>query len=161
MRAKAFTALLVVMTASPALASHGKVGLWEITVKADLSGMFTPAQLAKMRAAGMKMPMANGVTVQHCMTAAEVAMDRPPPEATGQGRECKLKSMQSSSQGFEAEMACSGRMTGTGHMKMSYASAERYSGQFTMNGVMQGHPVKMTSSFDGHWVSASCGKVAH
>ena len=109
MRARVLTIFAVAMAvaASPALAAHGKIGLWQITIKADMSGMMTPQQMAKMKAMGMKMPMADGITLQHCMTAAEVAMDHPPAQ-TGHEKECKVQNLRTSGQSFEADIEVDG-----------------------------------------------------
>jgi hypothetical protein len=146
-----------------ALAGHGKAGLWNVTVTMDNGAAMprlTPEQMAKMRAAGMQMPdLGRTMTHQHCMTAAEVAADTIPP--MGRNGECKPQNVKASGNGFSADVACSGEMQGTGHMSMTFASAEHYSGRMTFSGVTHGHPANMTTSFEGRWISASCPAGVH
>ena len=64
------------LVAVPAIASHGKVGLWDVTVTVRMAGMpampdmskLPPEAQAAMRAHGISM---NGHTMSatHCMTA--------------------------------------------------------------------------------------------
>ena len=61
--------------------ARGKAGLWEITTRMNMPGRLAsipPDQLARMQAMGMPMPNIQAFTTQHCMTAEEVAADRPP-----------------------------------------------------------------------------------
>ena len=75
--------LSAVIVAGRALADHGKVGLWSVTVTMngdlmnipDLSKL-PPDALARMKAMGIS-ASGNTVTMQHCMSAADVAADFP------------------------------------------------------------------------------------
>ncbi len=155
-------ALGMIAMSGAALAAHGKAGLWEISVKMEMAGMpqIPPEQLAKMRQMGMQMPMGQTITAQHCMTAAEVASDMPP--STGhEHRGCSMQNTKLSGHNFDGDMVCKGDTEGQGHLRVSYDSDEHYVGQMTFNGVTHGHPGSFTNSFEGHWVSASCGSVTH
>ncbi|MGD0191310.1 MAG: DUF3617 domain-containing protein [Rhizomicrobium sp.] len=147
---------------STALADHGKAGLWNITSKMTMANMpqIPPDKLAKMQAMGIQMPTGNSVTTQHCMTAAEVKMDRPP--LTGHAKDCTLQNLSISGAAVKADMVCStGDMQGNGHLSVSYDSDTHYAGQMTFVGTAHGHPADMTNSFEGTWLSADCGSVAH
>ena len=150
---------------SGALASHGKAGLWSITTKMEMPGMpqmpdlsqLPPEARARMEAMHMNMSN-NGMTVQHCMTQAEVDQDKPPPVAN---KECKLVKSSIVGRTYSGDVACSGEFQGTGHFQVTYDSSEHYAGSMDMKGVHEGHPMNMHSSFDGKWMSASCGSVTN
>ncbi len=143
-----------------ALAAHGKVGLWEITTRMSMPGMMAqipPDQLARMQAMGVHMPDGQAITTQHCMTASEVAADKPPPMRNA--RDCTMSNMTHDAHGFSADMICTGEMEGHGHVSVSYDSDEHYAGNYSFTGTAQGHPQSMTTSFEGKWISPDCGTV--
>jgi len=149
-----------------AIASHGKAGLWDVTVTMNMAGMpqmpqMTPEQMAKMKEMGVQMPGMGGghsMTTQHCMTAEEVNSDKPPPV---HNRDCTVSNSKIVGQTFSADMTCNGEMQGTGHMSVTYDSTEHYSGKMDFSGTSHGHHADMTNSFEGRWVSADCGTVTH
>lgn len=154
------------IVAAPAIAGHGKAGLWDVTVTMDMSGMpgmpdmskLPPEAQAAMRAQGVTM---NGgtMTVQHCMTQAEVDANGPPPMRNQ--KECKMANMQTGPNSFSADMTCSGEMTGAGHIQVSFDSPEHYAGKTSIAGTADGHPFTNTTSFEGRWVSADCKGITH
>ena len=153
-----------------AIASHGKVGLWSITTTMDMGGMrpmpqmpqMTPEQMAKMKQMGIQMPGMGGpphtMTTQHCMTAAEVNSDKPPP---AREHDCTMTNEKIAGQSMSADMVCTGEMKGNGHLTVIYDSTEHYSGKMDFTGASHGHQMSMTNTFEGKWVSANCGTVAH
>lgn len=158
----AAAAVVLIFSVSPGLAGHGKVGLWKITTTISAPSMASqipPADLAKMKKMGIKMPSADDtITVQHCMTAQEVAMDGPP--RMKEQKYCKVANMKAMGQSFSADMVCdSDEMRGTGHFWAAYDSAEHYKGAMKFQGTSRGRPFAMSTAFEGHWMSASCGKV--
>jgi hypothetical protein len=149
--------------AIPAIASHGKVGLWSITVTMNMAGMpdmskLPPEAQAAMRAHGVS---ANGhtMTVQHCMTQEEVDAIKPPPMRNGQ--DCKMSNLRAVGQSFSADLVCTGELSATGHFDISYDSAEHYTGKVSFTGTEQGHPISNTTTMEGRWVSADCKGVTH
>lgn len=151
---------LVVAVAVPlgALASHGKVGLWDVTTHMNMPNMsanIPPEALARMKAMGMSMPDSQSYSSQICMTAAEVAQDRPP--TTRSTKDCTMSNIKHDGHTYSADMTCSGDMQGTGHYEATYDSDEHYSGSFSFSGTAHGHPSNTTFSFDGKWISADCG----
>ncbi len=151
-------ALAVVAASGTALAGHGKVGLWQVTTKMDMSDMpqIPPDQAEKMRAMGIHIP-SNGVfTTTHCMTAEEVAMDKPPP-ALAHRKECSMQNFKTEGQNVSADMVCSGKeMNGNGHFTLAYDTPEHYAGKVTFSGAARGHPMTTTTTFEAKWVSADC-----
>jgi len=144
-----------------ALAAHGKVGLWEITTHMNMPGMtasIPPEALARMKAMGMQMPGDQTFTSQHCMTAEEVAQDKPPPMRNAQ--DCTMSNFTHDAHSVHVDMVCKGdNMDGQGHVSLAYDSDEHYSGSFTFTGSAHGHPANMSTSFEGKWIAADCGSV--
>ena len=151
------------IAAVPAIASHGKVGLWSVTVTMNMPGMpdiskLPPEAQAAMRARGMSV---NGrtMTVQHCMTQEEVNAIKPPPMRNGQ--ECKMSNVKAVGQSFSADLVCTGEMNATGHFEITYDSPEHYTGRQSFTGTQEGHPINATTTMEGRWVSADCKGVSH
>ncbi|HEX3432243.1 MAG TPA: DUF3617 domain-containing protein [Rhizomicrobium sp.] len=144
-----------------ALGSHGKVGLWENTVRTSMPNMsasIPPEALARMKAMGMSTSGNHTYTTQHCMTAEEVAQDTPPTPRNNRG--CSMTNVSHDAHTFTADLVCSGEgAQGRGHVEVTYDSNERYAGTYAFNGTMEGHPQTITSSFEGRWISADCGSV--
>ena len=134
---------LIAMTVS-ALADHGKVGLWQITTKMSMPSM--PS-------------MSRTFSSQQCMTAAEVKSDKPP--QTSENSQCKMINLKQGASSFSADMVCSGASSGTGHLAVSYDGDTHYTGQMSMVTKAGDQTMNMTNTFEGKWVSASCGSVIH
>ena len=167
MKTRVLTAILGTLILAtrtfPALAMHAKPGEWQITMKIDMAGMpqIPPAQLAKMRAMGIHLPVGgDAMTVTHCMTPSEAAMDKIPAMAKEHQKYCKMQNMKASADGISADMVCTGRVQGGGHMAVRFDSPEHYAGKVSMNAMANGHPISSTSTFDAKWLSADC-KAAH
>ena len=143
-----------------AAASHGKVGLWEVTTQTSMPNMastMTPEQAARMQAMGVHMPNNRTLTTQHCMTAAEVAADGPPPMRSN--KYCTMSNMKYGAHSFTSDATCTGEMEGQGQVSVSFPSDEQYSGTFAFTGSAHGHQMNVTNSFEGRWISADCGSV--
>ena len=141
-----------------ALASHGKAGLWEVTTTMNMPNMpqIPPAQMAQMQAMGMHMPMGHTMTVQHCMTAAEVASDTPPRHGN---KDCSLTNVKLDGPTCSGDEICHGNFEGQGHFSVTYDGDEHYRGATSMTGSADGRPMNVSNSFEGRWVSADCGGV--
>jgi uncharacterized protein DUF3617 len=157
-------ATALALIAAPAIASHGKAGLWNVTVTTNMGGgampdmsKLPPEAQAAMRAHGVTMN-GNTMTVQHCMTEEEVNADHPEMHNL---KECRMLNVQSGGKAFTADFMCSGQMQGNGHVEFVFDSAEHYTGKTTMTGTSMGHPVNMTTSMEGRWVGADCKGVTH
>ncbi len=151
-------AAALVLAPVAALAGHGKAGLWNTSSTTNMALAMPPDVAAKMKAMGMKMPAAQTTTSQMCMSQAEVDSNAPPhidQGATG----CITKVVSATASGMTAQMTCSGRMKGTGQMKISYRGPEHYEGSYAFKGSVEGNPTNMTTSFKGDWVKADCGSV--
>src|SRR5690242_6442533 len=104
-----------------AFASHGKAGLW--TVDMSIAGQDTskmpPNVLDRMKSMGMVPNGSGGFTVQHCMTADEVADDSKMMD-TSNNRDCQVANRQISGHSMTADLVCKGQMTGSGHVSVNY-----------------------------------------
>jgi hypothetical protein len=151
------------LTVGPAIASHGKAGLWDVTVTMNMPGMpdmskLPPEAQAAMRAHGVTMG-GRAITVQHCMTQAEVDANKPPPMRNE--KDCKMTNMKMGDQSFSADMVCTGEMNATGHFDVAFDSPEHYRGKVSFTGTENGHPMSNTTTMEGRWVSADCKGIAH
>ncbi len=143
--------------------AHGKPGLWEITIKnnaGNMAGMpdmsrLPPQARAQMQARGIQMNSA-GMTSRYCMTAADVANDKP---VLTHNASCQAKNMKTVGNTFSADLVCTGKVVGTGHVQITYASPEHYYGRETVAMTVHGTQMHTDMSMDGRWLSADCGKV--
>jgi hypothetical protein len=157
-------AAAALLVSSPALAAHGKVGLWNVTSSTDVA--LSPKLAEQAKKSGMKMPAAQPVTVQMCMSREEVESSIPPhldKAATG----CDTKVVTQTAAVLEAHMTCNGTkkanaisMVGTGTIHIAYRGAEHYTGSYTFRGTTNGAQTNLTTNFKGDWLKADCGKVA-
>jgi len=153
-------------TVNAALASHGKIGLWNITITMggnapnmpDMSKL-PPEAVARMKAMGMSMG-SNTIRVQHCMTAQEVASDVPEVNSN-RNQSCTVSNVMHTGKTMSADMKCTGDFQGTGQVEVTYDSDAHYAGEMKMNGVANGHPMTQDQKMEGTWVSASCGSIDH
>lgn len=160
-------ALALAAIAVPAIAGYGKAGLWNITTTINLgAGMPDLSKLppelqaqaqAALRAQGITMN-GNTMSVQHCMTPAEVSAGHPD---VSNLRQCQMSNMRQTASGFSADVGCSGQISGTGHVAFNFDSAEHYTGRISIVGTAQGRAVNTTTALEGRWVSADCKGVTH
>ena len=149
-------ALALVLCATPVLAKQGKVGLWNVTSTTEMA--LPPDTMAAMKKAGVTMPAAKPITVQMCMSQAEVDSDNPPHldrAATG----CDTRVVKRTASAMTASMVCKGNMRGTGTIQIAYEGDERYSGSYSFKGSTGGQATDITTRFRGQWVRTDCGKV--
>jgi len=143
-----------------AWAGHGKAGLWEIKIQTGMGQMQGMPDMSKMppevQARMNAMMSGNGMTVRHCMTAAEVNADKP---NMSHNAECKAINVRMSGQAYSADLVCQGKLNATGHVQFTFASPEHYFGSESMNGTADGHPVNNSTKIDARWVSVDRGKV--
>lgn len=149
-------ALAALCLSDPALAKHGKAGLWNVTSTTEMA--FPPEAVAAMKRAGMAMPGTKPVTAQMCMSQAEVDSARPPHlDRTATG--CDTKIVKETAAAMTATMICKGNMRGTGTIQVTYKGETQYAGSYSFKGTSGGRPVDMTTRFRGNWVKADCGNV--
>jgi hypothetical protein len=148
--------LALAVIAVPALARQGKVGLWNVTSTTDM--VLPPEAAAALKKAGQSLPAARPITVQMCMSQAEVDSSEPPhldSKATG----CVTRTIKQTASEMTASMTCNGAMKGTGSIQISYSGNEHYAGSYSFKGTSSGSPANITTRFKGDWVKADCGSV--
>jgi len=142
----AICAATLLVLGGPALAAHGKAGLWRMTSTTD------------MAMKGMAMPGAQSHTSLMCMSQEEVDADTPPHiDQTATGCETHVTSMTPSA--LNADLVCKGSLKGDGHMQIVYRGAEHYAGTYSFKGAVEGNQSTMTTSFKGDWLKADCGDI--
>jgi len=134
--------LIIAAMTGPALADHGKVGLWQVTTTVKTAGT---AQ--------------RSFSSEHCMTAQEVKSQEIPQNS--ENKMCKLTGQQAVGKTLSAQMVCTGQAKGTGKLTVTYDSDTHYTGSLAMTTEAGGQTMNMTNTFEGKWVSADCGKVTH
>jgi len=121
----------------PALAAHGKAGMWTATTTMTAQGM--PATTR---------------SVSFCMTPEQVQADRLPP--TG-NPSCNYENESFANGTFSADLVCTGEHEGRGHMTTIYDSDTHYSGEMNFTS-SEG---TIANKFEGHWVKADCSGAEH
>lgn len=152
------TVFLLMLAPGIALAGHGKAGLWNVTTTMNMAMALPPAALAQMKKAGMKLPAAQTMTSQMCMTQADVDAGAPPAMAD-HDQHCITHVTAQSASSMSSEMVCKGRMAGIGRTQIAYSGAEHYAGSYSFSGKLDGSRVNSSMNFRGDWVKADCGKV--
>jgi hypothetical protein len=152
----------VVLAPAAAWAAHGRPGLWTVSSTMQMANMpqMPPEAMAMMKARGMKMPGMGGspIVTQMCMTQEEVNADKLP-SMNRNGESCTNKVLNQTSSSVTAETTCTGRMTGVGHMQMSWRGNEHYQGSYSFKGSMEGRPQEFSTNYTGDFVKADCGSV--
>jgi hypothetical protein len=157
----ALIAASLVLVPAAAFAAHGRVGLWTITSTMQMSNapQIPPEALAMMKARHLPIPNSGEpFTTQMCMTQEQVNADKPP-AMNNRNESCDTKVLNQSPALMEAEITCHGRMTGVGHLKISWRGSDHYEGMYNFKGTMQGHPQEMTTHYTGDFVKTDCGSV--
>jgi hypothetical protein len=160
------TALVLPLAA--AADGHRKPGLWQITSQTTFTKggpqmpQLTPDQLAKMQAAGVKMPMMMGgggpQTMQICLTPEQAAKDEVSP---GRG-DCQVQNQSWSGSTFSADLVCHGQQGDMhGHFQAVASSTTSYTSTASIagNNPHMGGDFVMDVQGSGQWQGADCGSV--
>lgn len=119
---------------SSAACAAGKVGTWEIVTKTDGGA---------------------GTSDTFCMTAEMVRSNRPPMSLTGH---CVPHLTTMNGNRFSSDVECAGpAAAGSGHVNITFSSAEHYHGEQTVTIKLAGRMRTTTIVFDGRWLSPRCG----
>lgn len=154
-------ATTILVAPMAAWATHGKVGLWNISTTMDMAmPQMPPEAMAMMKARGMKMPGMGGqpIVSQICMTQDEVNADTPP-AMHNREENCTTKMLSQTATSMSSELTCHGRMEGVGRAQMSWRGNEHFEGTYSFKGSMDGRPHQMTTRYSGDFVKADCGSV--
>jgi hypothetical protein len=159
-----FAVLVTLLLTQPLHAGHGKAGMWELSGRADSSAMRAilgfgrnlPVVETKLKARGVRFGDDGTVLMRYCMTADEVAQDRPD---LLHSSSCGARNLQHKGNTFTADVQCRGSLTGRGHLEFTFTSPERYSGHQVMTASLRGLEMTHTVTFEGRWLAAACKGV--
>jgi hypothetical protein len=156
---------ILLLTSGAAFAGHGKAGLWEYTVTLGGQGAMNmpdmsklpPEAQAAMRAHGINMS-GDAISVQHCRTAEEFNLDKPPPVGA-HDKSCAMTNVSYTGSHMSADMNCTGKFQAQGHAQFDWDSDEHFTGSWSVTGMANGTPITQSAKFEGRYLSASCGSV--
>lgn len=149
----------------PAQAGAGKAGLWEMKLQNKLAkkgdypdiSKLPPEMIAEFKRQGMDLQAPGGMTVKFCMTAQDVANNKP--NFGQEDASCKPVNVKFDGKKYSADVVCTGVSKGKGHIDMTFASPEHYFGTQKMDVMEDGRMVHQEASMDARWLSANCGKI--
>jgi Protein of unknown function (DUF3617) len=149
------------IAAGPALALHGKAGLWQLSVRMNMANLnIPPEQLTKMKAMGINLPNSQTISATHCMTPDEVSLDRP--INTHSSKNCTFSKSVVQGDAIDVDLTCSaGNTQETGHISVTYDGNEHFVGDTRFTGTANGHTTDVSTHIEGRWLSPDCGKVTH
>ncbi len=156
------TVVIVIAAGTTLGAGHMQPGLWRISSTMDLGQAmpkFTPEQMAQMKAMGVQLPVAGQPMVsEFCVSPEQAAAETPPNLARGESG-CTTQNIKNSGNMVSADIVCTGRIQGQGHMETSYSGMTHYEGKYRFQGTTDGRPQSTNMTFIGNFVSANCGSV--
>lgn len=141
-----------------------KPGLWEMNVKSDAfknMPKIPPEQMKQMREMGVNMPqMQDGGMVSKMCITKEMAERDEAPQMNQKESGCESKNYKRSGNTYSLDIVCDGPdMKGTGKVKGTYASNERFSSSYDFKGTAHGQPINHQQEATGKWLGADCGSV--
>ncbi len=154
--------LVTSLGALPASAGPGKAGLWEVTTSLNFGVggyQISPEQAEQMRQFGLEVPgISRPFVARQCITPEQAARDElPRPQAGNSG--CALQNVRHNGNVWQADIACSGSLQGTGAMTARFDNDQRFSGNWRFKGRSTQVPtdLEMSNPFSGRWLGESCG----
>jgi Protein of unknown function (DUF3617) len=143
-----------------------KLGLWEMTMTMDMSGMMagmdmskmTPEQQAAMasmmRGRGGAMP---AIQMKTCMTPEKVSRGAVAPDRPG--TTCTSKIVKATATAMDYSETCTGQMPSTSemHVEATSPTSVKLTGKTTTT--MRGQPQTATVTIVGTWLADACGDV--
>lgn len=166
-----FVFALISLMISPAAKSaepNMRPGLWEVTTSSDLLWFvpqIPPDQMEGLKDLakeyGLDMPkIENGSAVSNTCITQEMATQKTPPGLYQSEMGCVTKSATRIGNQYRLDFECaSEQLKGKGAAEGTFVSMEKFAGQTTFNGFVQGNPVNEKADITGKWLNASCGNV--
>jgi hypothetical protein len=152
------------LSATVSAAEQMKPGLWEVMIKSDAFKnipKMSPEQMKQMRDMGVNVPQMQdgGMVSKVCITKEMAARDAAAEMAQNESG-CESKNVQRTGNSYSGDIVCNGpNMKGSGKVKGSYTSNERFSSTYEFKGTAHGQPVNHRQESTGKWLSADCGSV--
>lgn len=142
-----------------------KMGLWQSTETTLISGFSLPPQVAaELKRLGRSLPDQTPHTAvyESCLTPTswqkQLGLANPP-----HNQDCVTSNRKSSASETSFDITCKGRTyTATGHWDVTFPDREHMHGVGKMSGgatAPGAQPISTNTTFDSHFVSASCGDV--
>lgn len=163
----AFISLLLVPVAKSA-ETYMRPGLWEITSSSDLLWFvpkIPPDQMEGLknlaREYGFDMPqIENGSATSNTCITQEMANQKTPPDLYQNQMGCTTKNVSRIGNRYRLDFNCSSeQLKGNGTAEGTFISMEKFTGQTSFNGSVQGNPVNEKADISGRWLASSCGNV--
>lgn len=140
-----------------------KMGLWETTVVSKISGLQIPPEVAeRMKAMGRSIPGSEPRTTvtQGCLTPEKWKETL---SKAQQNQDCHMKNLKQDSSGMSADIDCkSDRGSSTGHMQMTFVSAEKTHGTMHIETITerQPQPIVMDFTLDSAFQGSDCKGIS-
>lgn len=159
---------LFAVPAAKAAETFMRPGLWEVTASSDLLWFvpqIPPDQMEGLKDLakeyGLDMPqIQNGSAVSNTCITQEMATQKTPPGLYQSEMGCVAKSATRIGNQYRLDFECtSEQLKGKGSAEGTFDSTEKFTGQTTFNGFVQGNPVNEKADISGRWLNASCGNV--
>ena len=170
------TAIALALSCSAAQAQTHKMspGLWEQAMKMQDQGGQMAAAMKQAQEAMASLPPdqrkmmedmmakqgvvvgAGGQSAKMCLSKEDIERDQMP------AQEGCTQSAQRSGNTWTVSFQCpakGGQPASSGKGTHTLQSPTAYTGQFTMNTVVQGKPEQMTMTTNGRWLGADCGNL--
>ncbi len=159
---------LFLVPAAKSAETSMRPGLWEVTTSSDLLWLvphIPPDQMEGLKDLakeyGLDMPqIQNGSAQSNTCITQEMATQKIPPGLYQSDMGCVAKSATHIGNQYRLDFECtSDQLKGKGTAQGTFVSMEKFAGQTTFNGFVQGNPVNEKADISGRWLSANCGSV--
>jgi len=143
-----------------------KLGLWDMSMTIDMSGMMAGVDMSKMtpeqQAAMASMMRGRGGTMpaiqtKTCMTQEKLDQGAVAPERPG--TTCTTKIVKATSTSMDYSQTCTGQVPSTSemHVEATSPTSVKLTGKTTT--AMRGQPQTATVTIVGTWLADACGDV--
>jgi len=159
---------LLAISAAKAAETSMRPGLWEITASSDLLWLVPQIPADQMEGLkglakeyGIDMPqIQSGAAISNTCITQEMATQKTPPGLYQSDMGCVAKGVTHIGNQYRLDFECtSEQLKGKGTAQGTFVSMDKFAGQTTFNGFVQGNPVNEKADISGRWLSASCGNV--
>jgi hypothetical protein len=165
----AFTAVTLIMCCAAGISFAAdiavKPGLWEVSASSRLLAMvptLPPERMEQLRSLakehGFNMPkIDNGAAVTRVCITPDMAKRDSIPNLYQAQSGCSSRNARRDGNRFSMDVSCSGgRFHGAGHSEAVLQNPERFTGESSFTGTIDGQPVNERAHTNGRWISANC-----
>ena len=168
-------ATALIAASSLSWAQSMKPGLWEVNTRMQAASGKMQKDLAEAQRQIDSMPADQRKMMQEMMAKQGMSMGKGGPGTMGvkvcmtkemadrndmpsQRSDCKQVSSPRTGNTMKISFTCT-KPPSSGEGQITFASAEAYTMNMTLNSVVQGKPEKVTMDGSGKWLSADCGAI--